>query len=77
VITEAFLSYSRAQGNDLSTPAPAYGFPGLKPGDHWCGCAPRWLEAYQDGMAPPVRLAATEQGTLTLISLDLLQKHAI
>lgn len=77
VITEAFLSYSRAQGNDLSTPAPAYGFPGLKPGDHWCVCAPRWLEAYQDGMAPPVRLAATEQGTLTLISLDLLQKHAI
>jgi uncharacterized protein (DUF2237 family) len=76
VMTEAFLSYSRAQGNDLRTPAPAYGFPGLKPGDHWCVCAPRWLEAYQDGMAPPVRLAATEQGTLELIPLDLLHQHA-
>ena len=75
-VTEAFLSYSRAQGNDLSTPAPAYGFPGLKPGDHWCVCAPRWLEAYEDGMAPPVRLAATEQGTLEVIPLELLQRHA-
>ncbi|MFM8662106.1 MAG: DUF2237 family protein [Cyanobium sp.] len=76
VVTEAFLSYSRAQGNDLSAPAPAYGFPGLKPGDHWCVCAPRWLEAYEDGMAPPVRLAATEQGTLEVIPLELLQRHA-
>jgi uncharacterized protein len=75
-VTEAFLSYSRAQGNDLSTPAPAYGFPGLKPGDHWCVCAPRWLEAYEDGMAPPVRLAATEQSALEVIPLDLLQRHA-
>jgi uncharacterized protein (DUF2237 family) len=75
-VTEAFLNYSRAQGNDLSTPAPAYGFPGLKPGDHWCVCAPRWLEAYEDGMAPPVRLAATEQGTLEVIPLELLQRHA-
>ncbi|QVL51580.1 MAG: DUF2237 domain-containing protein [Cyanobium sp. M30B3] len=76
-VTEAFLSYSLAQGNDLSTPAPAYGFPGLKPGDHWCVCAPRWLEAYEDGMAPPVRLAATEQGTLEVIPLELLQRHAV
>ena len=75
-VTEAFLSYSRAQGNDLSTPAPAYGFPGLKPGDHWCVCAPRWLEAYVDGMAPPVVLAATEQGTLEVIPLELLRRHA-
>jgi hypothetical protein len=75
-VTEAFLNYSLAQGNDLSTPAPAYGFPGLKPGDHWCVCAPRWLEAYEDGMAPPVRLAATEQGTLEVIPLELLQRHA-
>ena len=75
-VTEAFLNYSRAQGNDLSTPAPAYGFPGLKPSDHWCVCAPRWLEAYEDGMAPPVRLAATEQGTLEVIPLELLQRHA-
>ena len=75
-VTEAFLSYSRAQGNDLSSPAPAFGFPGLKPGDHWCVCAPRWLEAYQDGMAPPVRLAATERSTLEVIPLELLQRHA-
>jgi uncharacterized protein (DUF2237 family) len=76
-VNEAFLSYSRAQGNDLSTPAPAYGFPGLKPGDHWCVCAPRWLEAYEDGMAPPVRLEATEQATLEVIPLELLQQHAV
>jgi hypothetical protein len=75
VVSEAFLSYSCAQGNDLSTPAPAYDFPGLKPGDHWCVCAPRWLEAFQDGMAPPVRLAATEQATLAVIPLDLLQQN--
>jgi uncharacterized protein (DUF2237 family) len=76
VVNEAFLSYSRAQGNDLSTPAPQYGFPGLRPGDHWCVCAPRWLEAHQDGMAPPVRLAATEQSTLEIIPLELLREHA-
>jgi uncharacterized protein (DUF2237 family) len=76
VVNEAFLSYSQAQGNDLSTPAPQYGFAGLRPGDHWCVCAPRWLEAYEDGMAPPVRLAATEQGTLELIPLELLRQHA-
>ena len=75
VMNEAFLSYSRAQGNDLSTPAPQYGFPGLRPGDHWCVCAPRWLEAYQDGMAPPVRLEATEASTLDVISLEILRKH--
>lgn len=76
VVNEAFLSYSRAQGNDLSTPMPAFDFPGLHPGDHWCVCAPRWLEAYQDGMAPPVRLEATEVSTLELIPLELLRQHA-
>ena len=76
VVDERFLSYSRAQGNDLSTPAPHYGFPGLKPGDHWCVCAGRWLEAYEDGMAPPVRLEACEQSTLALIPLEVLQQHA-
>jgi uncharacterized protein (DUF2237 family) len=75
-VNEAFLSYSRAQGNDLSTPVPAFDFPGLKPGDHWCVCAPRWLEAYEDGMAPPVRLEATEISTLDLIPLEVLQGHA-
>ncbi len=76
VVNEAFLSYSRAQGNDLSTPAPQYGFPGLRPGDHWCVCAPRWLEAQEDGMAPPVSLVATEQSTLEIIPLELLREHA-
>jgi uncharacterized protein (DUF2237 family) len=76
VVNEAFLTYSRAQGNDLMTPAPDYGFPGLKPGDHWCVCAGRWLEAYQDGMAPPVRLEACEATTLEVIPLELLQAHA-
>lgn len=76
VVSEAFLSYSTAQGNDLSTPMPAYGFPGLKAGDHWCVCAPRWLEAYEDGMAPPVRLQATEISSLEVIPLDVLQQHA-
>ena len=76
VLTEALLRYSQAQGNDLSTPAPQYGFPGLRAGDHWCVCAPRWLEANQDGMAPPVRLAATEQSTLDVIPLEVLRQHA-
>ncbi|MDA0259018.1 MAG: DUF2237 domain-containing protein [Cyanobacteria bacterium] len=76
VVDERFLSYTRAQGNDLSTPMPQYGFPGLKPGDHWCVCAGRWLEAYEDGMAPPVRLEACEQSALDVIPLEVLQGHA-
>ena len=75
VITETFLTYSKAQGNDLSTPVPAFGFPGLKPGDHWCVCAPRWKQAYEDGMAPPVRLQATEQSALKIIPLEVLRLH--
>nr|WP_269088334.1 DUF2237 domain-containing protein [Synechococcus sp. BS55D] len=76
VMTEAFLSYSKAQGNDLSTPVTAFGFPGLRPGDHWCVCAQRWRQAYEDGMAPLVRLAATERSTLDLIPLEVLKGHA-
>ena len=76
VVTEAFLRYSQAQGNDLTTPVPAYDFPGLKPGDHWCVCAARWLEAHDDGLAPPVRLESTEISTLQLIPLELLKQHA-
>lgn len=76
VVTEAFLSYSRAQGNDLITPRPAWGFPGLKAGDHWCVCAARWREALDDGMAPAVRLEATERSTLELIPLEELRRHA-
>ena len=76
VMTEQFLSYSRAQGNDLSTPMPAFQFPGLKAGDHWCVCAPRWKQAYEDGVAPLVRLEATEDTALTVVSLDQLKQHA-
>jgi len=76
VVSEAFLRYSKAQGNDLSTPAPHYGFPGLRAGDHWCVCAPRWIEAHQDGMAPLVRLEATEASALELIPLEVLQQFA-
>ena len=74
VMTDQFLSYSKAQGNDLSTPQT--GFPGLKAGDHWCLCAPRWKEAYEDGMAPLVNLEATEESTLTIIDLDILKQFA-
>ena len=74
VMTESFLSYSKAQGNDLSTPMPQFNFPGLKPGDHWCLCAPRWKEAYDDGMAPMVNLEATEVSTLNIIPLELLEQ---
>jgi uncharacterized protein (DUF2237 family) len=76
VVNDAFLSYSRAQGNDLSTPVPAHSFPGLRAGDHWCVCATRWLEAYEDGMAPPVRLECSALATLQVIPLEVLRGHA-
>ena len=76
VITEQFLRYSKAQGNDLSTPMLQYDFPGLKEGDHWCLCAPRWLEAYADGMAPLINLEATEESTLKIIDLEILMQFA-
>ncbi len=76
VMTESFLTYSKAQGNDLVTPVPEYEFPGLKPGDHWCLCAPRWKQAYEDGMAPLVRLKATQIGALGFIGIELLLQNA-
>ncbi len=76
VMTEAFLAFSREAGNDLSTPMPQFGFPGLKPGDRWCLCAPRWQEALQAGAAPLVALQATEQTALNYCSLDDLKRHA-
>ncbi len=76
VMTETFLSYSKAQGNDLTTPITEYGFTGLKPGDHWCLCAPRWQQAFDDGMAPLVRLEATEIGALGVIGLERLMQNA-
>ena len=76
VMTAEFLRFSLAHGNDLSTPMPQYGFPGLQPGDHWCLCAPRWQEAYEAGCAPDVVLAATEAAALADCELAALQAHA-
>ncbi len=76
VMTQSFLTYSKAQGNDLITPAPEYGFQGLKPGDHWCLCAPRWKQAYEDGMAPLVRLEATEISALSVIGIENLLQYS-
>ena len=75
--TEDFLAFSKAAGNDLSTPNPQYGFPGLKPGDSWCLCAPRWQEALEKGIAPPVYLAATHEEALTYSDLQDLKRHAL
>ncbi|MEA5465252.1 DUF2237 family protein [Leptothoe sp. PORK10 BA2] len=75
-MTAEFLAYTKAQGNDLSTPMPMYQFPGLKPGDCWCLCASRWKEAHEDGMAPKVVLAATHEKALEQITLDVLQQYA-
>jgi hypothetical protein len=77
VMTEEFLLFSRAQGNDLITPMPAYGFPGLKPGDRWCLCAARWQEAFEAGAAPAVILEATHEKALAVVRLDDLKAHAV
>lgn len=77
VITEEFLEFTRSKGNDLSTPAPAVGFPGLVPGDRWCLCVNRWREALEAGVAPPVVLAATHRAALEVVTLDDLEEHAI
>ena len=76
-LTEAFLTYTKAQGNDLSTPRPEYNFPGLKPGDKWCLCAARWKEALDDGVAPAVDLEATHEAALNHVSLSDLQANAL
>ena len=76
-ITTTFLEYSRFKGNDLSTPIPEFGFPGLKPGNRWCLCAERWLEAYHQGMAPKVYLMRTHKNALKIIPLALLKQFAI
>jgi uncharacterized protein len=77
VMTAEFLAFSKASGNDLSTPMPGFGFPGLKPGDRWCLCAPRWQEALDAGQAPRVVLRATEAGALDHCALADLKRHAI
>ncbi|MDJ1183711.1 DUF2237 family protein [Roseofilum casamattae] len=76
-MTEEFLEFTRQQGNDLSTPVPAYRFPGLKPGDRWCLCASRWKEALEANVAPPVILSATHLNTLAIVPLEILEKYAI
>ena len=77
IMDDAFLAYSKAVGNDLSTPLPDFGFPGLKVGDRWCLCAARWEQARIAGKAPRVVLAATNQASLMLCQLDDLKAHAI
>jgi uncharacterized protein len=76
-ITTEFLTFTKSQGNDLSTPVPASNFPGLNPGDRWCLCASRWKEALAAGVAPPVDLAATHSAALNVVSWSDLQTHAI
>ena len=76
-VTEAFLAFSRRVGNDLSTPRPEYGFPGLAAGDRWCLCAARWLEAFRAGQAPRVLLNSTNAATLEIVALADLKRYAI
>jgi len=77
VMTEEFLAFSKYVGNDLSTPRPEHAFPGLKPGDQWCLCASRFLQAHEEGVAPRVNLAATHERTLDVVPLDVLERYAL
>ena len=76
-VSQQFLDYTKSQGNDLSTPLPAYGFEGLEPGDSWCVCAGRWLEAEKSGMAPRLNLQSTHIRALEIIPMELLKKCAV
>lgn len=76
VMTAEFLAYSKYVGNDLTTPRPEYRFPGLKPGDRWCLCAARFLQAHDEGCAPKVRLAATHARAADIVPLEILQQYA-
>lgn len=76
LMTAEFLAFSKYVGNDLSTPRPEFGFSGLKPGDHWCLCAARFLQAHDEGCAPKVRLEATHQRALDIVPLAVLTEHA-
>lgn len=77
VMTDEFLQFSQAVGNDLSTPVPAYDFPGLEAGDQWCLCVKRWKEAWKAGCAPNVKLAATHMSAIEFVSLEDLKEYAI
>ena len=76
-VTQEFLEFSVRAGNDLSTPRPEYGFPGLVPGDRWCVCVQRWQEAFVAGCAPPVVLEACHISALEFVDLDSLRQHAV
>ena len=76
-MTESFLNYSRALGNDLIKPSPHNHFPGLKAGDRWCICAMRWKQAYEDGFAPLVVLGSTEKSSLDVVPLEILKEHSL
>ena len=75
--SQEFLEFSRFKGNDLSTPVPEFDFKGLRPGNSWCLCAARWLEAYEGGMAPKIHLTSTHIKALEVIPLELLKKYAV
>lgn len=75
--TREFLEFSRFRGNDLSTAVPEFGFPGLRPGDAWCLCAARWLEAYEHGMAPRVHVTRTHIRALEIVPIELLKQYAV
>ena len=77
IMTDDFLAFSKSQGNDLSTPQPQYGFPGLKAGDKWCVCVARWEEAFVVGKAPKVMLEATHERALDVVDLAELRAHAL
>ncbi len=77
VATAEFLDFSKARGNDLSTPRPEFDFPGVQPGQRWCLCAARWVEALQAGQAPQVVLNATNEATLDLVPLETLKRYAV
>lgn len=75
IMTREFLEFTRSRGNDLSSPMPYFGFPGLRPGDKWCLCASRWREAYHEGVAPPVILEATHEKVLDFVEFEWLLEH--
>ena len=76
-MTEAFLAFSKARGNDLTAPIHEFGFPGLVPGDRWCLCANRWKEALDAGLAPPIVIRATHEGALAIVTMNDLKAYAI
>lgn len=77
VVTQEFLDHQKSIGNDLTTPAEIYGFPGLSPGDRWCVTAGNWMRAHREGVAAPVVLAATHERALDIVPIDALRQHAV